>query len=211
MRVLINPNLFAQNPEPLPDGWRYIRQPGARRALWLSIGAGLALPWGPLLLLTLQSWLRRGVDSAGTGGSDSVSAWVLLPVILASVVLHEGLHLLAHPGWGSQAASLLLLWPRRLGLGVTYAGFMSRARWLVMRLAPLVGLAVLPTALLLAFPDGPPSYWTRQFLSLVVLVNCVGAGGDLAAAWIVARQVPAHGEVGSWGGRACWRPGARPG
>ena len=37
------------------------------------------------------------------------------------------------------------------------------------------------------------------------LVNSLGAGSDLVASIIVARQVPAQGEVGIWNGRACWR------
>ena len=36
-------------------------------------------------------------------------------------------------------------------------------------------------------------------------VNSLGAGSDLVASIIVARQVPAQGEVGIWNGRACWK------
>jgi hypothetical protein len=45
----------------------------------------------------------------------------------------------------------------------------------------------------------------RQFLVIVVLINAVGGGGDLAASVIVARQVPRGGEIGIWNGRACWK------
>jgi len=113
--------------------------------------------------------------------------------------------LLFHPGWGLTAQSLVLVWPRRLQLGVYYEGFMTRTRWLVMRLAPLVGLTVLPTLLLLVVYPYNMSFFWEQFVVLVILVNSLGAGGDLVASLIVARQVPQGGEVGNWNGRACWR------
>jgi len=128
-------------------------------------------------------------------------------VLVVSVVMHEFLHLLFHPGWGMSSQSLLFVWSRRLQLGVYYEGFMTRRRWLAMRLSPLVGLTVLPTLLLLvAYPFNMSFFW-EQFLVLVILVNSLGAGGDLVASLIVARQVPRGGEVGVWNGRACWREG----
>jgi len=76
---------------------------------------------------------------------------------------------------------------------------------LVMRLSPLLGLTVLPTFVLLAiYPDVLSFFW-QQFAVLVVIVNSLGAGGDLVASMIVVRQVPRGGEVGTWNGRACWR------
>ena len=75
-------------------------------------------------------------------------------------------------------------------LGVYYEGFMTRKRWLAMRLAPLLGLTVLPTlALLFAHPYGMSFFW-QQFLVLLILVNSLGSGADLVASVIVARQVP---------------------
>ncbi len=202
MRFIVNPAPLAGLPQPLPQGWSLIRQPKPRRALAAAIAGGLALPVIPFLLLSLESWLFPITDTRPYG---SIPVWTVVPVVLVSVVLHELLHLLGHPGGGSSPKSHVLVWPRRLQIGVFYDGFMPRSRWLAMRLVPLFGLTVLPALLLLAtYPLLLDFYW-QQFTLLVILVNSLGAGGDLVAALIVTRQVPPAGEVGIWQGRACWR------
>jgi len=65
-------------------------------------------------------------------------------------------------------------------------------------------VTVLPALLLAAYPFRFDFFW-QQFIVLVILVNSLGAGGDLVAALIGARQVPRGGEGGIWQGRACWR------
>jgi hypothetical protein len=202
MRFIVNPLPPAATPQPLPEGWTLIRQPTPRRALTQAIAAGLGLLGIPLLLLGLESWLFPIID---TRPIRTIGVWTLPVVVVVSVVLHELLHLLGHPGGGGSSASHVLVWPRKLQIGVFYDGFMTRTRWLVMRLAPLFGLTVLPALLLLAvYPFLMDFYW-QMFMVLVLMVNSLGAGGDLIAARIVARQVPRGGEIGIWQGRACWR------
>ncbi len=204
MRILVGPPSLAVSSGPPPAGWYLIRQPKPALGLVLSVLTGLALPVFPIALLGLEALLLPRVEA---GPTESIPPWILLPVLLVSVVAHEFLHLLFHPGWGVSSQSLVLVWPRRLQLGVYYEGFMTRTRWLAMRLSPLVGLTVLPTLLLLvAYPYSMSFFW-EQFVVLVILVNSLGAGGDLVASLIVARQVPRGGEVGNWNGRACWREG----
>jgi len=170
--------------------------------LMISILTGLGLPIIPFSLLGLEAFLLPRVE---TGPTETIPPWILLPVLLVSVVGHEFLHLLFHPRWGVSSQSLLLVWPRRLQLGVYYEGFMTRTRWLVMRLSPLVGLTACPTLLLLVAHPFNMSFFWQQFIVLVVLVNSLGAGGDLVASLIVGRQVPRGGEVGNWNGRAYWK------
>ena len=170
--------------------------------LMISILTGLGLPIIPFSLLGLEAFLLPRVE---TGPTETIPPWILLPVLLVSVVGHEFLHLLFHPRWGVSSQSLLFVWPRRLQLGVYYEGFMTRTRWLVMRLSPLIGLTVVPTLVLLVVYPREISFFWQQFAVLVVMVNSLGAGGDLAASVIVARQVPRGGEIGTWNGRACWR------
>ncbi len=202
MRILTGLPSSKSSSDPIPAGWHLIRQPKPALGLGLSILTGLALPVVPFLLLGLEALLLPLVEA---GPTESIPPWILLPVLVVSVVAHELLHVLFHPGWGLSSRSMLLVWPRRLQLGVYYEGFMTRSRWLTMRLSPLVGLTVLPTLLLLsAYPYNVSFFW-EQFIVLVILVNSLGAGGDLAASLIVARQVPRGGEVGNWNGRACWR------
>ncbi len=202
MRFIVNPTPPAEMTRSLPEGWSLIRQPNPRRALSAAIAAGLGLPVVPVLLMSLESWLFPITD---TRPYVTIPVWIFLPVVLVSVVLHELLHLLGHPGSGRSPRSQALVWPGKLQIGVFYDGFMPRSRWLAMRLVPLFGLTVLPALLLLAaYPFLIDFFW-QTFLILVILVNSLGAGGDLVAALIVARQVPRGGELGIWQGRACWR------
>ncbi len=201
MRFVINPRLTVSAAAILPEGWRIIPQPAARQGLWISILVGLALMLVPFALLVVDSYL---IPHAQSNADNTISAWILIPVVLVSIVVHELLHLVGHPGGGWSGQSLVLVWPGKFQFGVLYEGWMGRARWLVMRLAPLVGLVALPTFVLMIDPGIIPFFW-RQLLALAMLVNAVGAGGDLAASVIVARQVPRGGEIGIWNGRACWR------
>jgi hypothetical protein len=202
VRIRINPRSLALSSQPLPAGWHFVRQPKPALGLGISILTGLGLPFIPFLLLGLEAWLLPRVT---TNHTETIPWWILFPVLFVSVVVHEILHVLWHPGWGLSSQSLVLVWPRKLQLGVSYEGFMSRRRWLVMRLSPLVGLTVLPTLVLLVVYPYEMSFFWQQFIVLVILVNSLGAGGDLVASVIVARQVPPGGEVGNWNGRACWR------
>ena len=202
MRVLINPRRSALQPQPMPAELVLIRQPSHRMGLAISAFVGLVIPVIPCLLLSIGSTLFR---RAGISTDETIPWWIIFPVLGVCVVTHELLHVIGDPGWGRSAQSIVLIWPRRLQLGVYYDGFMKRSRWLVMRLAPLVGLTLVPTLfLLLAYPSELSFFW-QQFVVLVILVNSLGAGSDLAASIIVARQVPTHGEIGIWNGRACWR------
>jgi hypothetical protein len=201
MRIVRDPRFPAVSSQSLPAGWQVVEQPKPAVGLGISILIGLGLPFIPFLLLSLENWLLPQVEVNQT---ETIPWWIFFPVLFVSVVVHEFLHLLCHPGWGLSSQSLVLVWARRLQLGVYYEGFMSRSRWFVMRLAPLLGLTVLPTLVLLfAYPIGMSFFW-QQFLVLVILVNSLGSGGDLVASVIVARQVPQGGKVGNWNGRAYW-------
>jgi hypothetical protein len=200
MKVLINPRPAAPHPQPVPAEIEFIQQPPYRVGLAISAFVGLLIPFIPCMLLSIESALLPR-----SGAEETVPWWIVFPVLIVCIVMHELLHLIWHPGGGLSAQSLVLIWPRKFQFGVYYDGFMKRSRWLVMRLSPLVGLTLLPTLLLLlAYPSDLSFFW-QQFTVLVILVNGLGAGSDLVASIIVARQVPAHGEIGIWNGRACWR------
>jgi hypothetical protein len=202
MKVLINPRPAVPLPQPLPAELTLIRQPAYRIGLALSVFSGMLIPFIPCMLVGLQS---SALPRANTNQDETVPAWIFFLVFIVCIVIHEFLHLICHPGGGRSDQSMVLIWPRRFQFGVYYAGFMPRSRWLVMRLAPLVGLTLMPTLFLLLADPSEFSFLWRQFVVLVILVNGLGAGSDVVASVIVARQVPAHGEVGIWNGRACWR------
>jgi hypothetical protein len=186
-------------------GWHVIRSPEARRGFWLAALAGLVLLSG--LCAGLGTWSL----AAGRGGmataSDAAYPLVVMLVVLATYVpLHESLHLLGQPGWGRSSRSVVVLWSAKLRFGVYYDGCMSRRRWLAMRLAPLVVLSVLPACMLALLQVQPLSPDVEVGLSILMVVNTLGSGGDVIAAVLVVAQVPAGASLCFRGGRAYWRP-----
>ncbi|WP_420632060.1 DUF3267 domain-containing protein [Candidatus Leptofilum sp.] len=202
MKLRINPKPHSDHSQVVPADIQFIQQPQKRVGVILSIIAGLIIPVVPFIILTVESYLfpRRS-----TYNGESIPWWIIFPVLIICIVFHELLHLIWHPGWGLSEQSSLNIWPKKVQFGVHYDGFMYRSRWLVMRLAPLVGLTLLPTIFLMAAHFFRLPYFWQQFVILLILINSLGSGGDFLASVIVYRQVPAHSEIGIWNGRACWR------
>jgi hypothetical protein len=198
------PKVEGTHPEAL--GWHVIRSPEARRGIWLAILVGLALLIG--LCVGLGMWSFAVAEGGGLAtASDATSPLVVtLLVVLLYIPLHESLHLLGQPGWGRSSRSVLILWPAKLRFGVYYEGCMSRRRWLAMRLAPLVVLSLLPAFVLALLQVLPQSPDLEVGLSVLMVVNTLGSGGDVIAAILVISQVPQAAFLCFRGGRAYWRP-----
>ena len=135
-------------------GLTRIHSPSSRLGYLL---AGLV---GSLLTMVLVAWLiavsflsllNRVRDQAASvaaepaaGAVSSAGAEPLMPwwpVILAFLLfipLHELVHAIFHPGSGLSPQTVMVIWPTKLRFGVYYEGCMTRWRWLIMRLAPLV-------------------------------------------------------------------------
>ena len=202
MKLRINPKPQSSHVQAAPPDIQFIQQPKKRVGFTLSVIVGLILPLIPFTILTVESYL---FPRSSTYNGESIPWWIIFPVLIVCIVIHELLHLIWHPGWGLSHQSSLNIWPQKLQFGVHYDGFMSRSRWLVMRLAPLVGLTVLPTIFLMAAHFFRLPYFWQQFVNILILINSLGSGGDFLASIIVYRQVPPQGEIGIWNGRACWR------
>jgi hypothetical protein len=125
--------------------------------------------------------------------------------LLLYIPLHELLHAIWHPKLGLSPQTVLVVWPKRLRFGVYYEGCMGRGRWLAMRLAPLVGLSVLPVGLLTLFHAVRVAFAWEVFLQVLMLVNGIGSGGDVVAAAWVLFQVPLKARICFCDGKAYWR------
>ncbi len=202
MKVLINPLPKSMHDQPTPAKLNYIQQPKKEKGLILSVLVGLLIPLVPFALLILESAM---IPHVGINNEETFPWWIVFPVLIVCIFIHEFLHLIWHPGWGLSEQSSVNIWPQKLQFGVYYDGFMARSRWLVMRLSPLVGLTLLPTVFLLLAHFYSLNFFLRQFIVLLILVNSLGSGSDLLASIIVFRQVPSQREIGVWNGHACWR------
>jgi hypothetical protein len=191
-----------QNPQP---GWLPVHGPSSRLAYWGAAFTGFAL-----FLLLFAGIITASSLGPSNGPlppeADFTTNWAaILLTLLLSVLIHELLHLTFYPDHGLSDASLLVIWPRRLHIGAYYEGSMTRQRWLVMRLAPFVILSVLPALFLTATPSLVLSFTLETCLSILLLVNSLGSGGDvLAAAW-VAIHLPRGAVLHFQGGRAYWQ------
>ena len=197
---------YSESVSPEARGLRVIHSPATRKIYWLAALAGLALLGGLCTGLSLWSWVVANKAGMATAG-DAASPWITVLVVLATFIpLHELLHLVGQPGWGMSRRSVLAVWPSKLRFGVYFEGCMSRRRWLGMRLAPFLVLSVLPACVVAVLQLHP---WTPDVevgLQVMMVVNALGSGGDILAAVIVLRQVPAAAQMCFESGRAFWRP-----
>lgn len=194
---------------PGEEGLTRIHSPSSRLGYLLAGLVGLALPavlFASLVAVSFYTLARGAGAETSPAAVDPPTPWgAVILALLLFIPLHELAHAVIHPGLGLSSRTVVVLWPAKLRFGVYYEGCMTRRRWLIMRLAPLVGLSVVPVLLLTLFKVVPASFATEIFWQVLTLVNAVGSGGDLVAAvWVVA-QVPAGAEICFRGGKAYWR------
>jgi hypothetical protein len=203
MRILFNGPPPAADAAADVDPGRPIRQPGRWAGAILAGSAGFvlfsvsaaAIIAAVNVLLNLHVIGFTYVEFSLTAG---------IPIVIAlTVVAHELAHALLHPGFGLTDSSILFLDWRRLQFGVYYEGPIPRARWIAMRLFPMVLWTVLPSLFLLVVLFRTPSVW-GTYLIVMILANSLGSGGDLAAVLIVLCQVPPTGVLNFFRGKAYW-------
>lgn len=154
--------------------------------------AGLSSAWAVVLRL-------QGASSAAEGAVTPAVAAFLVLGCGAIIVAHESVHLLALPRLGLTDDTVLGFWPQTFTPYVSYEGETSRARQLLVGLAPFLVLSIAP--LLAGIVLGPTPFW----VVVVSLLNGLGASADLVGAALVAWQVPAQGRVRSKGLATWWR------
>ncbi len=134
------------------------------------------------------------------------AAWGMAVLAMLSYIpLHELLHLIWHPGFGGSDQSILVIWPTKLLFGVYYEGCMSRTRWLFMRIAPFVFLSILPAVFIAIFQYVALSHMSTTYLEVLMVLNTVGSGADVAAIFFVASRVPHSASLCFRGGKAYWQ------
>lgn len=204
MRFVFGHAAIEAEDAPPPEGWRRIDSPRLGVSYLLAGLAGLALVniscWGLMAM--------SAITAQNLSDPEAPPSWgVQVLTLLLYIPLHEFLHAVGHPGFGLSPQTVMVVWPARLRLGVYYDGCMSRRRWLLMRAAPLIGLSLAPTALLVVSYLVPmPNPWLI-LLQVLMVVNGLGAGGDIVAMILVRRQVPAEAQICFWHGKAYWHAG----
>jgi hypothetical protein len=197
--------------EPLPisaadgedEGWRPIDAPSPRKGQLLAAALGIALMTTLVGLLIVDSVVRPTPAYARELTTSALAA-LLAFVFLLFIPLHELLHLIWHPRRGLSDRSRVVIWPSRLRVGVYFEGVLSRSRWLAMRTSAFLLLSVLPAIFLLS--PLRLSLELEAAISMLMVLNALGSGGDALAVLLVLSQVPAAGRIRFQGGRAGWQP-----
>jgi hypothetical protein len=189
--------------DPSRGGWRKIREPGL--GWYYVFGLPLAAFTVGCLLVAIdgagdtspQIVVRPGDLSLGR---VVVGALVVAGGFVALILVHEGIHLLAHPDNGRTPNSVVGVWLSRGVIYAHYDGEISRNRFVLMVALPFLLLSVLPVALFWAV--GRVYLW----LAAVALVNGIASCFDLLVIGICLSQVPGRAVLRNHGWDTYWRP-----
>lgn len=188
-------NGFPDNPDFQPEiegEWVKLPEPPAEQ-LQRHAAIFLAVSF-PIILL---AWaLLPGIDGFRDVAWACAAAMMLLVPL---VVVHEGIHLVLHPGMGRSDQSVVGGSSQHGALYAMYFGEMSRGRYVVILLGPFVVLTVLPWLVCLALRDFVP--WAAG----LSVLNGMFACGDLMGAWLVLRGSPKGARLRNRGYYTWWR------
>ena len=180
------------SPDFVPDAsWRSLRQASApwRENL-------LALPIGVVAAVTVAALWFLVTPLRDITPAMSLPTFLLL--FAGLVVVHEGIHALAHPMVGLSPRSILGFWGS-LGFYAHYDGEMSRNRLAACLLMPLLIISIVP--LLVSAVTQVSSGWVAFVSALNALCACV----DMLLAGSVFFRIPATAIVRFKSWRIFWR------
>jgi hypothetical protein len=203
MRILFNGLPQSTDPGAGVNPGSPIRQPGKWAGVLLASLAGvIVLSVSFALLVAVKQLVPKGASHP-----RGEIPWVgMILVFFLCILAHEFLHMLLYPDAGRSDATILFIDWSKLQFGAYYEGSILRARWIAMRLLPMVALTILSLAGLFLL-DRWMTFTLESYLWVLILTNSLGSGADLAAVIIVLQQVPAAGVLNFHRGRAYWLPG----
>ena len=196
---------FEKENRQIDEIWVKLKSPKSRKVYLLAGLVGLMIP-GCLIVGIILFSLPISTQENGGVDINAPTPWgVVLLVLLLYVPLHEIIHAVFQPGMGLTTRTTIVVWPKKVRVGVYYDGCISRRRWILMRLAPLVMLSIIPAGFLLLFKFISVSYATEIFTEVLMLVNGIGSGGDVIAVGWVLLQVPRRTKICFANQQAYWQ------
>lgn len=151
----------------------------------IAMGALVALLW---FRITPLRW------------SELTVTWSDFPLAFLSViVVHELIHVSAHPQGGRSPHSILGLWPSQALFYAHFDGELRRNRLIAVLLMPLLVITVVPLLVAAAMQV------TSERAALVSSLNAVCACGDVLFAAMAVSQIPASATVRNQGWRTLWK------
>lgn len=189
------PSTFVESPQ-----WRPLNEPSPTQSARRGLVVGLVFG-----ILTNSLWHTAGVTfSEQLSSFRGFSAFATFLVSLVGLLaLHELVHALVHPGFGTARQTVIGCSLKPLLLYAAYTGTMGRNRFVAVLLAPLLVLSVLP---LLTFVLGMYSNPNPLVVTLSV-VNAAASGVDLFGVVLLLSQVPSSTLVQNDGWQTHWTHG----
>jgi len=179
------------SPDFLPDdSWKMLKEP----SVWLL--QLIALPIGILTALCVLFFWSK-IVSADFGIAPSIPTFVL--TIIGTIVVHELVHAIAHPGMGWASHSVLGFWPAKLIAYAHYHGELTRNRFIAILLMPLVILSFLPI-IMTSF-----THATYDWIVISSVFNAFSACVDMLGAGMIFYQIPATAIVRNQEWKTYWR------
>ena len=186
---------FENDTPNICENWVRLVSPQSSKAYLKAGFAGILIPglliFG-LIVFSLVNPRQRQMEV----DIQAPAPWgAVLLALLIYIPLHEIIHAIFQPGMGLTRRSVLVIWPRKLRLGVYYDGCMLRWQWIIMRLAPVICLSFVPAGLLILFNYVAVSNSVEIFMQVLMLVNGIGSGGDVLAVGWVLLNVPRNTKI----------------
>lgn len=215
MRLQIGPPPAASDFEPLKDGWTALREPTPLMlqlvAAPIAIGLAVALyfAWTRLTPLAAGS-LSLTVESSSSDspGRELSPLGAIVRIgggFFLLIVVHEVLHAVAMPGWGITRGTLIGVWPSRMLFYAAHLGPLSKSRFIVVFLMPLLVLTIVPLVI------SSVLHVANSLVAITSIVNGACACGDLVGVAMIAWQVPRTAQVRNQGWQTWWRSDGSPG
>ncbi len=131
-------------------------------------------------------------------GSHATAPFILL-ILVASIIMHEGIHLLATPYCGRSRRTTVGVWLLPLMFYVYHDGPRKRGKLALCLILPFLTLSIVP----LAFFAISGVRW--ELASPWVALNGAVAAGDILGFFTILRKVPAGASVRNKGWYSFWK------
>jgi len=191
--------------DPAGAGWKIVASSTTSRPGLLVI---FSLAGAAVFLAAIAAW-SVWVPNAWHGAfTEAYPLGTFLVCVAIGIVIHESLHLFAHPFFGLSAQSVVGFWPKMMAPYVSFDGQMTRNRLLLVSLTPFLALSVLP--FLLAVFAG----YSNTYVALLAIINASASIWDIHLAIVAATSIPADATVRAHSGYLWWHkvdrlPGSR--
>jgi hypothetical protein len=199
-----------QDPDfhPERDGWTKLREPDpiflqiiatpvAILNLAILLAAWFALAWFQPRSMPIFDWTGNSNPWPALISSFSLSSIIVgIPMLITA---HELTHAIGYPGSLRTDQTLIGIWPAKFLFYASHSGSVSRNRFLVVSILPLLALTVLPLV------GSALSQHIHIGLAAMSIVNGTFACGDQVVAAIVAWQVPRKAIVRNQGWQTWWK------